>query len=393
MNLLDRSLAGCGWMLLAMTFICTAQPADSAPTLDSVLAPIRAKYNLPSLAGAIFTTDGIVEMSAVGVRKAGVAVPVTTDDLWHLGSDTKMMTAALAGTFVAEGKLAWDQKIITLFPELCDRLPEQMWNVTLAQVLAHQAGLKENLDWHALGRNGSLTEQRLTAAELALTTPAYTPGTYHYANTDYVVVGAILEKIGHQPWEDLIRERVFRPLGMTSVGFGGLGTTGQIDQPWPHLGNGTPLSTNGPTVDNPEIMGPAGTVHCSIGDWAKFLIDLLRGGTGQPALLPTEIYQAMQTPVPCPHDWYGYGWSVCYKPWAGGNALTHAGSNSLNFAVCWLAPEKKFGVLVCSNQGGDTVRKACDDAASAMIKRYLASVKTTTASDVDKAATTLAEGK
>jgi CubicO group peptidase (beta-lactamase class C family) len=371
-----RCLARPGGVLLVIAFFFTSQPAFPAPALNSVLDPIRTKYNLPSLAGAIFTTDGIVEMSAVGVRKAGTDIAVTTHDLWHLGSDTKMMTAALAGTFVAEGKLAWDDKIISFFPELGDRLPAQMWNVTLAQVLAHQAGLKENLDWRALAQSGSLTEQRLTAAQIALTSPAYQPGTYHYANTDYVVVGAILEKIGGKPWEDLIRERVFRPLGMTSVGFGGLGTTGQIDQPWPHFESGLPVSENGPLVDNPEVMGPAGTVHCTITDWAKFLIDQLRGATGTRALLPPEIYQAMQTPVPNPHDWYGYGWSVCYKPWAGGNALTHAGSNNLNFAVCWLAPEKKFGVLVCSNQGGDTVRQACDDAASAMIKRYLATVKT-----------------
>src|ERR1700678_3393015 len=244
-----RCLARNGWVFFAMAFFFTSQPSFSDPALNSVLDPIRTKYNLPSLAGAIFTTDGIVEMSAVGVRKAGTDIAVTTHELWHLGSDTKMMTAALAGTFVAEGKLAWDDKIISFFPELGHRLPSQMWNVTLAQVLAHQAGLKENLDWHALAQSGSLTDQRLTATEIALTSPAYQPGTYHYANTDYVVIGAILEKIGGKPWEDLIRERVFRPLGMTSVGFGGLGTTGQIDQPWPHFESGLPVSENGPLVD------------------------------------------------------------------------------------------------------------------------------------------------
>jgi CubicO group peptidase (beta-lactamase class C family) len=186
------SLVSRGWGLIASALFFTSQPAFSAPTLNAVLDPIRTKYNLPSLAGAIFTTDGIVEMSAVGVRKAGTEIPVTLGDLWHLGSDTKMMTAALAGTFVAEGKLAWDDKIISFFPELADRLPARMWNVTLAQVLAHQAGLRENLDWRALAQSGSLIEQRLTAAQIALTTPAYEPGTYHYANTDYVVVGAIL---------------------------------------------------------------------------------------------------------------------------------------------------------------------------------------------------------
>jgi CubicO group peptidase (beta-lactamase class C family) len=120
-------------------------------------------------------------------------------------------------------------------------------------------------------------------------------------------------------------------------------------------------------------MGPAGTVHCTMTDWSKFLIDQLRGGSGMKALLPNEIYQAMQTPAP--KSDYGYGWGIVDRPWAGGKALTHAGSNTMNFCVCWLAPAKKFGVLVCTNQGGTNSQKAADDAASALIRVYLEKLK------------------
>ncbi|HEY0257500.1 MAG TPA: serine hydrolase domain-containing protein, partial [Candidatus Methylacidiphilales bacterium] len=138
--------------LIAMAFFLNTSPCALAvqPSLASVLDPIRIKYNLPALAGAIFTTNGLEEMAAVGVRKIGTTIPVTTDDLWHLGSDTKMMTATLAGTFVAQKKLSWDAKVISFFPEIADRVPEATKNITLAQVLAHQAGLVANLDWHAL---------------------------------------------------------------------------------------------------------------------------------------------------------------------------------------------------------------------------------------------------
>jgi CubicO group peptidase (beta-lactamase class C family) len=362
-------------LLMMGFFFCVTEPSfpDALPSLDSVLEPIRVKYHLPALAGAIFTTDGVVEMAAVGVRKAGTTVPVTTDDLWHLGSDTKAMTATLAGTFVAEKKLSWDAKVVSFFPEIADRVPEAMRNVTVGQVLTHQAGLVENLDWGALSKNGSLSEGRLAAAREALTSPPYAPGTFRYANTDYVVVGAILEKIGGKPWEELIRERLFKPLGMDLAGFGGTGTVGQIDQPWPHLDGGAPTPINGPMMDNPEVMGPAGTVHCTMNDWAKFLIDQLRGGSGMKAILPNEIYQTIQTAAP--NSEYGYGWGVTNRSWAGGKALMHAGSNTMNFAVCWLAPAKKFGVLVCTNQGGNTAGNACDDAAYALIQRYLAGLK------------------
>jgi CubicO group peptidase (beta-lactamase class C family) len=344
------------------------------PKLVALLDPIRVKYHLPALAGAIFTTDGVVGMAAVGIRKAGTTVSVTTDDLWHLGSDTKAMSAMLAGTFVAEKKLSWDDKIISYFPEIAEQMPAKIRNITIGQVLSHEAGLAAGDDsryWTKLSPSGSLIVQRLKAAHKALISPEYQPGTYHYSNNGYVVIAAILEKITGKSWEDLMRERIFRPLGMTQAGFGGTGTVGQVDQPWPHFESGQPAPINGPTMDLPTILGPAGLVHCTMSDWAKFLIDQLRGGSGMKALLPRDIYQAMQTAAP--HSESGYGWGVTFnQPWAGGKVLEHEGSNGMNYCLCLLAPAKTFGILVCINQGGDKMHQPCNDAASAMISLYTA---------------------
>jgi len=365
------------WIGLAAIaiFTCAVAHADP-PTLQAQLETIRAKYNLPALGGAIFTTDGLQEMAVTGVRKRGDTTPATTNDLWHLGSDTKAMTAALAGTFVAEKKLTWDDKVLSFFPEIAKDVPGTMQAITVADVLRHKAGLMENVDWHAIAQgNVSLTRQRLYAAHEALLKPAYAPGAFHYANTDYVVIGAILEKIGGSPWEDLIRQRIFQPLSMASAGFGGTGTPGQVDQPWPHDGTGAPMPTNGPTVDNSPNMGPAGVVHCTMTDWSKFLIDQLRGGCGEKALLPPEIYQAMQTDPTSKGDGYGFGWGICPRDWAGGKALNHAGSNGMNYCDAWLAPGKKFGVLVVCNQGGDAAAKAADEACFLLIQRHQAATK------------------
>ncbi len=350
-----------------------AQTAPS-PALAAILEPIRVKYHLPALAGAIFTTDGVVEMAAVGVRKTGTHIAVTTNDLWHLGSDTKVMTAMLAATFVVEKKLSWDDKVISYFPELAQKVPLAMKDITIRQVLWHQAGLSENLSpWSRFFLKGSPSEQRQMAVELILEYPAYTSGTFHYANNDYILIGAILEKIGGKPWEDLMRERIFVPLHMDSAGFGGTGTVGEIDQPWPHFASGSPAPCNGPNADNPAYMGPCGNIHLSMADWAKFLADQMRGGNGMPSLLPASIYKAIQSPGT--NSKYGFGWVIVQREWAGGKALCHTGSNTMNFCNCWLAPAKNFGVLVCINQGGDKMFNASDDAATAMIGRYFAKSK------------------
>jgi CubicO group peptidase (beta-lactamase class C family) len=352
-----------------------AAQSQNDPRLAALIEPICAKYHLPALAGAIVTDDGVVDMAAVGVRKAGTTVPVTTADLWHLGSDTKAMTALLAGTFVAEGKLSWNDKVVSFFPEIADKVPAANRDITIAQVLSHQAGLEANLPmWQALLLAGPITDQRRAAAEAALQSPAYAPGAFHYSNCDYVVIGAILEKLGGKSWEELMRERIFQPLHMDSAGFGGTGTVGQIDQPWPHRADGSPTPLNGPLMDNLPYMAPAGAVHCTMADWGKFLADQMRGGSGKPSLLPAAIYTAMQTPASGSD--YGFGWSIVPRPWAGGKMLSHAGSNTMNYAACWLGPARGYGVLVCSNQGGDAPGHATNEAAEAMLRLYSARAAT-----------------
>ena len=283
----------------------------------------------------------------------------------------------LVGTFVAEKKLSWKAKVISFFPEIAEQVPPKIQKITIGQVLSHEAGLAVADDSRfmtKLSPSGSLIEQRLKVAHLALLSPEFQPGTFHYSNYDYVVIAAILEHIAGKSWEDLINERIFRPLGMTNSGFGGTGRIGLVDQPWPHFESGQPTPINGPTADLPALWAPAGGVHCTMSDWSKFLIDQLRGGLGMKALLPNRIYQAMQTAAPNSES--GYGWGVTFdQPWAGGKVLEHEGSNGMNYCLCLLAPAKTFGILICINQGGGKMHQACNDAASAMISLYTAELK------------------
>jgi hypothetical protein len=92
-----------------------------------------------------------------------------------------------------------------------------------------------------------------------------------------------------------------------------------------------------------------------------------KGGAGMKALLPASVYEAMRN-APVGTD-AGYGWGVCQRSWAGGKALSHAGSNTMNYCVAWLAPGRHFGVIVCTNHGGDQLRST-NAAASALIQYY-----------------------
>ena len=350
---------------------------DSAENLNTLLEPILKKFDLPALAGAIVTSKGLAAVGAVGVRKYGTDTPVTVNDQFHLGSDTKAMTATLLATLVEEGKLSWTTTLEQAFPELVSKMNPTHRKVTLGQLLSHRAGFTDDSwpkgktfgDMYALP--GTPREQRAAYVAMVLTEPpAAEPGSkYLYSNRSYAVAGAIAEKVANDSWESLMQKRIFQPLGMQTCGFGAMGTPGntdakKIDQPWQHkllLTWHRPIEP-GPQADNPPVIGPAGTVHCSIIDWGKFLTAHLRGEQGLPGILKPETFKRLHTP---PYGDYAFGWLVLDRPWAGGRVFNHAGSNTMNYAVVWMAPAKDFAVLVMTNQG-DTF-DACDAAATALI--------------------------
>src|SRR5690606_25950395 len=115
---------------------------------------------------------------------------------------------------------------------------------------------------------------------------------YEYSNVGYAVAGRVAEKLGGKLWEDLIQERVFEPLGM-KAGVGPAGKEGKLDQPWPHSPAGVPLNTNGLRSDNAPSLGPAGRVHASLGEYAKFLTDHLKGAAGKEGLLEPSTYDVL----------------------------------------------------------------------------------------------------
>ncbi len=349
----------------------TSLTADTTQALEV----LRKKYNLPALAVVVVKDGKICDRAAVGIRKEGDPTPVTIDDQFHIGSCTKSMTATLAAMLIEDGTLRWDTTIAEVFPEWKGKMDKQYENVTLQQLLTHRGGVPAEAPPAAWSRawqqHGTPVEQRREFILSVLEKPPQAaPGTkFVYSNQGYAIAGAMLEKLAGKPWENLITERLFQPLHMDSAGFGPPGKTGAVDQPWGHTRKGavtTPSQT-----DNPPAISPAGRVHCTLQDLARYTIfHLQRGKTN--GLLKPESLAKLHTP-PAAGGSYACGWDVVPRPWAGGNALTHNGCNTMWYVVMWLAPERDFSVVVGTNIGMDNTQaaKACDDVAAAMIKQWL----------------------
>jgi CubicO group peptidase (beta-lactamase class C family) len=373
----SRSIAVCIGVVLALSApLLAASPESTRPattqasaaSLDELLEGIRAKHNLPGIVGAIVEGDDVIAIGAAGIRKVGAAERITSDDKVHLGSCTKAMTATILARLIERKQLAWDSTIAQVFPDLAPSFSEGFRAVTLEQLVQHRAGLPANTTWAVLGAE-TTTEQRRNALEIELKKkPQSEPGSkFAYSNLGYGVAGAMGEKVTGKSWEDLIQQELFDPLGMTSAGFGPPGTKGEVDQPWGHLPMGkvaVPAQT-----DNPPSLGPAGRVHCTIRDWAKFISLHLRGERGEEKqYLSTETFARLHRPS-AGGD-YAAGWMIVQRPWGGGTVLSHAGSNTMWYCVVWMAPKRNFAVLSATNIGGDEAAKGCDEASAGMIGRF-----------------------
>ena len=197
---------------------CAKSRVEGDRSITEALKSILGKYSVPALAGAIVTSQGLGPCGVVGIRKSGVTVPATLSDTWHLGSDTKAMTATLVGLLVEQGALSWDTPVAEVLPEQAASFHPDFKGLTIRQLLSHRGGVRANLDWHRLAKSGgTVGEQRLQAVRLGLfEKPESLPGTqYLYSNLGYVIIGAIIEKRTGLTWEEALAKRVFEPLGMT----------------------------------------------------------------------------------------------------------------------------------------------------------------------------------
>ncbi len=379
---LVRSFCATGILLMVACPVLPAAGGSSVIDLSPDLTPVRDKYAFPAVAAAVIVDGKLHAAGVVGVRKYGSDVRAEPNDPFHLGSCTKAMTGSLIGLLVQQGKLKWETTLAEYFPDLKDTMHPDYRGVTLVHLLSHRAGVPSMtngfvpVEGEALRKITAMKsprEQRRRVTEIVLCRPPINkPGEkQEYSNAGFTIAGVIAESAMGEDYEVLLQRLLFEPLGMRSAGFGAMGTPGHVDAPWQHRKQGDQVIpvNPGPTSDNPPFITPAGRVHCSICDWAKYIQCILAATRGEPGLLPGD--QVRQLREPPFGGGYALGWGLCDRDWGGGKVLQHTGSNRMNYCVVWVAPQKNFAVLVATNRGGDDAAKGLDDVCAAMIKKFL----------------------
>jgi CubicO group peptidase (beta-lactamase class C family) len=354
---------------------------DGAQDVKTLIEPIRRKFKLPCLAAVVLRDGKIVGEGVCGVRRAGGAEAAMPDDLFRLGTDTMVMTAMLMAALVEEGKLNWTTTVGEVFGSM--KGMDAGWRpVTLQQLLMHRAGAPQSIDtarlvWRVWRAKGTPMQQRMGVVEAVVTRPPEnTPGSkYLFSMVGYTIAGTMAEKVTGRPWEELIEEKAFRPLGIASAALGVPGERGKFHALQGHRQDGTPLDS-GIEIELPPALGPARTVQMTMREWARFVMAHLRGDAGNPrrecSVIEAGSYDKLHSPV----EEYAMGWSVVTNPWAKGSApeaqgvvLAHSGGDMISYCRAWLAPERDFAMLIATNRGGDAAVKGVGELAGAILEK------------------------
>lgn len=258
----------------------------------------------------------------------GQVTPTSLDTLFPLASLTKMFTAATAARLVQEGLLDPQRPISAYLPEL--GAESELGRSTVHQLLTHTAGVLDSADQPLCVGAGDLP------AVVGHTHIAAAPGSvFLYSNTGYALVGVIIERVTGHRFEDVVREKVLEPMGMTTATF-----DGSALQVRGHAASSTPSRC--------RAMYPAGGLVASTRDltrWARAMTNPDSHPLGRGVV---DVLTASYVPTgERPGETYGYGVSALTH---GGVRVYNHGGNLDDFGafVAW-SPEREFASAAVTN--------------------------------------------
>ena len=333
----------------------SAMPALVA-ALDARLDRLRVTYGIPGVSAAIVFADGSVWRGRSGLADVAARRPVTADTAFSVASVSKTFTAALIMRLVEDGRLTLETRAKTILPTL--RIDPA---ITVRQLLDHTSGLRDfylnpRIDKALLARRGQAWDAARSLGYVGK--PFARPGTsWHYSNTNYLVLGMLAEAVGRAPLADQLRRRFFVPLGLDDTWYQSAeAPRGPVAHGYRFTGKGLKLpaidlSDGSAVVPFTSVItasGGAGSIATSAGDLARWAAALYGGNVlsdGSRASMVEDIARTARLKPAIP-----YGLGVQGIPVAGRSALGHSGRFLGSRAVMRWIPAERMAIAVETNQ-------------------------------------------
>lgn len=305
--MIRRSLA-----LACLTTVLAGPALAADPSIRAVDKVVKAYLgkDTPGL-GVLAMKDGeVLHLKGYGYADIENETPITRDSLFDLASVSKQMTAQAAMLQIEDALYAPETEIATLLPAF-ENQPGEERALTVADLVHHVSGLADYLDGNEELNYGAETTNAEVVKWLSRQPLVRAPGTkFDYSNSGYLTLGSLVAAAdGRKSLDDVLEERIFKPLGMTSSG---LVTSDRIDEDRQVTGY---AGTGGKFEESysPTVTEGDGNVITSMADLVKY-----EKALATHALLSEEATDRLfengayddGNPIVEDGDGYGYGWSI-----------------------------------------------------------------------------------
>ncbi|MFD5465367.1 serine hydrolase domain-containing protein [Kitasatospora sp. NPDC127059] len=284
----------------------SAEGQDEWSAADAALGGLTGPGYATSALGAVREDGRLVWRNATGVAALG-GLPADPEGRFRIGSATKTFVATTLLQLVGERRLGLDDRLECLLPGIVPNSTA----ITVRQLLNHTSGVANYTqdpafdstapDWQAAGRFRPYSLQELV--DIADTyPPAFPPGQgWGYSNTNYVLIGMVIERLTGSSWQEEVTRRIIRPLHLTGTSMPG----NSPFVPGSHA-HGYLRTADGPvdvTLLDPSMAGSAGAGISTTADLTAFLAALLGGRL----LPPAELAEMQRTGPSGGGQSYGLG--------------------------------------------------------------------------------------
>jgi CubicO group peptidase (beta-lactamase class C family) len=263
---------------------------------DAYMAKILKDWNAPGIGVGVVVGDKLVFAKGYGYRDYEKKLPFTPTTLCQIASNTKLFTAVAAGMLVDEGKLTWDKPVRDSVPSIQFYNNDLNNTVTLRDMLAHRTGItRHDTIWY----KSDDTRKQLFDKVKYLEPQEPLRQTFLYNNLMYAAAGYIIELQSGKRWEEFIRDRIFKPLEMTSTVYS---IADMLKQP----DFGVPFTEKRDTFEIYKIpyyediggVAPCGAIISNIQDLSRWLVALMNDGRyGGKQVLPSSVLKATLEPA------------------------------------------------------------------------------------------------
>lgn len=292
---------------------------------------------------------------AAGTANVKTGEAMRPDSKFGIGSITKPFVAAVVLQLVEEGVLSLDDTLPEVLPEeTAAKFPDSD-RITVRMLLNHTSGIAEwvsQTTHEATAADPSTIWDIETVLDLAVAqAPYFPPGEgYMYSNTDYTLLGMIIEQATGQSWREQVRSRILEPLGMDDTV---VRDPGDTSMPAGHAHGYADLGSGAVdiTYADPSMAGAAGgnAIVSTTADLARFLDAVLAGGLFQNPVTLDE----MMTFVDAPDEhgfpyWYGLGLERYIFP-EGITVIGHAGGAVGYGSVMYRSPDYGITIVASGN--------------------------------------------